>query len=120
MTATSIQEKREQKVLERSVEAQRAMVRLLYIVDPVKSLTKKQRDNKNFKQAKVIHITQCRKPEDMKSAMCIAHAELVSRDFMIRLTDISLDDQQFIMNALFRYFDPWRVVRKEDSITTSK
>ena len=95
-------------------------VRLPYIADPVKSLTKKHRSDNNFKYAKFVYITQCRKPhdQDMKDAMRVAHAELVSRQFMIRLTDMSYDDQQFIMNALFRHFDPWRIVRKEDSIIT--
>ena len=50
--------------------------------------------------------------------MRVAHAELVSRNFMIRLKDMSTEDQVFIMAALFRHFDPWRIVRKEDSITT--
>ena len=54
----------------------------------------------------------------MKLAMREAHAELVSREFMIRLTDMSTEDQQFIMNALFQHFYPWRIVIKEDSITT--
>ena len=44
-TAISIQEKKEQEVIERSVdvdlEAKRVIVRLPYIVDPVMSLTKK-------------------------------------------------------------------------------
>ena len=42
--------------------------------------------------------------------MGIAHAELVSREFLIRLTDMSLEDQQFIRDALIRHFDPWRIV----------
>ena len=80
-------------------------VRLPYIVDPVKSLTKKHRDNNNLKQAKVVYISQCRKLEDMKSAMCIVHAELVSRKFMIKLIDMSVDDQQFMVNTMFQHFD---------------
>ena len=54
----------------------------------------------------------------MKAARRVAHAELVSRIFMIRLKGRSIDAQQLIMNALYRHFDPWRIVRKEDSITT--
>ena len=101
--------KREQEVIERPVdvdlEAKRVTVRIPYIVDTVKSLTKKHRDNNNLKQAKVVYISQCRKPEDMKSAMQIAHVELVSREFMIRLTDLGVDYQQFIMNAMSHHFD---------------
>ena len=41
--------------------------------------------------------------------MRVAHAELVSRNFMIRLKDMSTEDQAFIMAALFRHFDPWRI-----------
>ena len=37
---------------------------------------------------------------------------------MIKLTDMIKEDQQFIVNASFRHFDPWRIVRKEDTITT--
>ena len=91
---------------------------LPYIVDPVKSLTKKHRVNNSYGQAKVVYVTQCRKPEDMKAAMRVTHAELASRNYIIRLKDMSEDDLQFIMNVLIRHFDPWRIVRKEDSITT--
>ena len=91
------------------------MVRLHFIVDPVKSLTKKHRGNNNYSQARTVYATKCCKPDDMKDAMRVAHAELVSRNFMIRLKDMSTEDQAFIMAALFRHFDPWRIVRKEDS-----
>ena len=96
-TVISIQEKREQQVIENSVdidlENQKVMVRLLYLIGPVNSLTKKRRGNYNYGQAKTFYVTQCCKPEDMKAAMRIAHAELVSRNFMIRLKDMSLDNQ---------------------------
>ena len=39
-----------------------------------KEVTERSVDNSNFKQAKVVYISQCRKPENMKSAMRVAHA----------------------------------------------
>ena len=43
----------------------------------------------------------------MKDAVRVAHAELASRNYMIRLKDMSTKDQVVIMAALFRHFDPW-------------
>ena len=87
-------------------------------MDPVKSLTKKRRGINNNSQAKNVYVIQCCNPDDMKDAMRVAHAELVNKNFMIKLEDMSTEDQDFIMTALFRHFDPWRIVRKEDSVTT--
>ena len=49
------------------------------MVDLVKSLTKKHRSDNNFKHPKLVYISQCRKPKDMKAAMYIAHTKLVRR-----------------------------------------
>ena len=75
-TAISIQEKREQEIIEKGVDvdldSQKVTVRLPYIVIPVKSLTKKHRADNYYKQAKQVYISQCRKPDDMKEAELVS------------------------------------------------
>ena len=50
--------------------------------------------------------------------MRTSHAELVERKFMVKLSDLSEDNQQTIASSLIHHNHPWRMVVKEDSIST--
>ena len=50
--------------------------------------------------------------------MRIVHKELVEKDFMKRLVNCDTEIQDFINNASFQHYNPWRIVLKEDSIST--
>ena len=50
--------------------------------------------------------------------MRIVHKELVEKDFMTRLTDMDEESQKYIKDAGFQHYNTWRIVLKEDSIST--
>ena len=50
--------------------------------------------------------------------MRIVHRDLVEKDFMTRLDDMIDEVQKYIKDAGFRHYNPWRIVMKEDSIST--
>ena len=50
--------------------------------------------------------------------MRIVHKELVEKEFMIKLVDCDKETQDFIKNASFQHYNPWRIVLKADSIST--
>ena len=51
--------------------------------------------------------------------MRLVHKELVKNDFMTRLTDMDEESQKYIKDAGFQHYNSWRIVLKEDSISTS-
>ena len=50
--------------------------------------------------------------------MRIVHKDLVDKDFMTRLIDMDEESQRYIKEAGFQLYNPWRIVLKEDSIST--
>ena len=50
--------------------------------------------------------------------MRIVHRDLVEKDFMTKLVDMSEEAPKCIKDAGFRHHNPWRIVMKEDSIST--
>ena len=50
--------------------------------------------------------------------MRLVHIELVEKDFMKRLVDYNIEIQNFINNSSFQNYNTWRIVLKEDSIST--
>ena len=50
--------------------------------------------------------------------MRLVHQELVEKEFMKKLSDIDENTPNFITNAAFQHYNPWRIVLKEDSIST--
>ena len=50
--------------------------------------------------------------------MGIVQKELVEKDFMKWLVDCNTEIQEYIINASFQHYNPWRIVLKEDSIST--
>ena len=119
----SLQEKREQEIIEKSVyvdlEDNKVYVELPFMKPPVSALKKKHngQDN-NFKQALKIYQSQCRKPEAVKTAMKKVHQELVDKGFLKKITDLTLEQQQVLYTAGFCHFMPWSTAEKADSIST--
>ena len=54
----------------------------------------------------------------MKEQMRKSHAELVEQGFMTKLRDMSEKTRKSIESAPFLHYHPWRIVAKEDSIST--
>ena len=50
--------------------------------------------------------------------MRVVHQELVEKDFMKKLVDFDIQTQDLVINAAFQHYNPWRIVLKEDSIST--
>ena len=120
--AISLQESREQDVIEKSVtvnlEERKVHVKLPFMVDPIPVLRKKHGAANNYKQASSVYRAQCRKPARMKEGMRKVHADLVEKGFMMRLTDMSPGVQEIINKAEFVHYYPWNIVENEGSIST--
>ena len=61
---------------------------------------------------------QCKKSEEERQGMRLFYQELVKKDFMKKLSDCDEDLQNFITDTAFQHYNPWRIVLKEDSIST--
>ena len=120
--AISMQETREQEMIEQSVRVdldnKRVFATYPFLKDPVLFLTSKHNHTDNYKQALKVYITQCRKEDKVREGMREVHKDLVSKGFMCKLTDLGEEVQDFIKNAGFRHFNPWRLVMKADSVST--
>ena len=79
--AMSVQERREQAVIEESVtlntEQRRVTVQLPFMKDPVKFLVEKHRSDSNYGQALRVYGSQCRKDPWILEGIWKAHKELV-------------------------------------------
>ena len=121
-SAISLQESREQEVIEKSVtvnlQDRKVQVKLPFMVDPVPFLKKKHGANNNLKQASSVYRAQCRKPTRLKEGMRKVHAELVEKGFMMKLSEMTLEVQRLINDAEFIHFYPWNIVENEGSIST--
>ena len=62
-----------------------------------------------------IYKCQCSKAPQIKEKVRFAHAELVERGFMTKVSDLPLYLQEFIKAADRNHYYCWRVVYKEDS-----
>ena len=120
--ALSMQETREQGMIEQSVkidlENKRVIATYPFLKDPVKFLREKHNHTDNYKQALKVYITQCKKDSRVKEGMREVHRDLVSKGFMSKLVDLDESSQKFIMDAGFRHYNPWRLVMKSDSVST--
>jgi hypothetical protein len=118
----SLQEHFEQEVIKKSVhvdlEQERVWVDLPFIKDPVEFLTKKHGAHDNYVQALRVYHAQCSKRDEVKDQVKKAHAELVDRGYMVKITDLPEDTQMLIKSAPFNHYYPWRAVYKEESVTT--
>ena len=118
----SLQESMEQDVISKSVhidyEKQKVFVDYPFIRHPVeylKSFHNGKTDNKY--QAMAAYKSQCRKPFRIKEGIIKAHAELVEKGFMVRLSDLTKQQRNLISSNGFRHYYPWSAVEK-DSVST--
>ena len=92
--ALSIQEQREQVVIEESVKLDlthnRVTVQLPFMKDPVKYLMDKHQGNSNYAQALRIYISQCCKDARTLDGIRKAQSELLERGFMVPRTPLTL------------------------------
>ena len=122
LTAISIQESLEQSYIENSIKIDltkgKVIANLPFMRDPVEFMSKKHAGNNNYRQARNVYLSQCKKSTIEKEGMIKAHKELVDKGFMIKLTDLKPQTQQAIKTAPFNHYYPWFIVRKDDSIST--
>ena len=121
-TAISLQESREQEVIEKSVtinlEEAKVQVKLPFMMDPVPVLKRKHGGDNNYKLAMSVYKAQCRKPDRMKEGMRKVHKDLVKKGFMMNLSEMSPEVQALIEQADFTHYYPWNIVETEGSIST--
>ena len=117
----SLQEKREQDIIEKSVQvdldAGKVFVDLPFIEDPIKYLTKRHKGSDNYYQALKAYKSQCKKSEDVKKNIALVQKDLVDRGFMVKLESFPEKTQDLIRKASFRHYYTWKSVEK-DSVST--
>lgn len=118
----SLQESMEQKAIADSVEIdkveQKVWVTYPFIKEPVQFLQKFHKGrNDNYYQAHQAYKQQCRKPDRVKEGIKLAHKELVEKEFMKPLSELSPAQQALVKNHPFCHYYPWSSVVK-DSIST--
>ena len=124
ITAQSLQDAREQEMIEKSVridfKEEKVFVNFPFLKNPNEFLSSRHNSNSNYHQAKRIYLTQCKKNDIDKEGTRLTHKDLVDRGFMVKLEDLSTDSQKLINNAQFRHFYPWFIVSKSESISTPR
>ena len=119
----SIQEKVEQDVISRSVridtENNKTIVSLPFIRPPIEALSKRHygRDS-NYSQAFRIFQSQCRGTPALKAEVLQVKDDLVEKQFIRKLSDLSPEQQQLVNTAAFKHYLPWRAHYKPGSTST--
>ncbi len=118
----SLQEAFEQSIILKSVhlepENQRVAVELPFVKEPVEFLTKKHGRNSNYYQALRVYKSQCRKSDEVKAKLRNSMQDLISRGFMVKLSDMDKSKQEVVAKAGFQNYFPWRAVYKEGSVSS--
>ena len=118
----SLNEKIEQEIIEKSVtvdlEKKCVFVDLPFIKPADKFLSDKHGGSDNYAQALKVYKSQCKRPESVKTHMRKAHAELVEKGFMKKVSHLPKEHQDLINNGAFRHYMPWRTIEKPESKTT--
>ena len=96
----------------------RLIIQYPFLKDQVDFLTAVHNNSNNYGQALKVYDSQCSKSEEQSQGLRIIHQELVEKVFMKKLSDFDKYTQDFITNAAFQQCNPWRIVLKEDSIST--
>ena len=106
-TAVSMQEAREQVIIEQSIkiceESNTVIAKYPFLKDPVEFLTARHNGPYDKIQAFRVYRGQCKKSEEQKEGMRIIHKELAEKDFMTRLVDMDEEAQKYIKNAGFQH-----------------
>ena len=118
----SIQERQEQAVIEQSVtldvNRKHVTIQLPFMKNPAKFLVDKHQADSNYGQALRVYISQFRKDPRILEGIRKAQKELMDRGFMVPMDSLDFETVQFIKEAPFKHYYLWRVVYKEDSLST--
>ena len=120
--AITLTETVEQDIIEKSVFIdylkKTVFVDLPFLQDPVLFLKQRHNGPNNYFSAFTVYVQQCKKPVMLKDKMKEAHSDLVSKGFMAKMSDMPTEVQGRISDAPFHHYYPWRIVAKEDSVST--
>ena len=112
----------EQDIIEKSIFIDyikaSVFVDLPFLEDPVNFLSQRHKVPNNYFSAYTVYLQQCRKPPHQKEKMKEAHVDLVSKGFMAKLDDLPKEVRDKVSGAPFLHYYPWRIVAKEDSVST--
>ena len=89
-----------------------------FLKDPGEFLKARHNNSNNYDQALKVYRGQCRKSKEQRQGMRLVHQELFEKDFIKKLSDFNEDTQNFITNAEFQHYNTWRIILKQDSIST--
>merc|ERR1719239_43930 len=120
--AITLTETVEQDIIEKSVFIdylkKTVFVDLPFLQDPVLFLKQRHNGPNNYFSAFTVYVQQCKKPVMLKDKMKEAHADLVSKGFMTKMDEMGTEVKQKVSDAPFHHYYPWRIVAKEDSVST--
>ena len=91
-----------------------------FLKNPNTFLAEKHQGPSNFRQARRIYMTQCKKNDMDKAGTRLTHADLIECGFMVKLLDMPIDCQKLVREAPFNHYYPWFIVSKNDSISTPR
>lgn len=118
----SLRESMEQELIERSVvvdtDEEKVIVSLPFTEDPIKYLTKRHNGPDNLYQATRVYKSQCKKSPETKEAIRKVHKDLVDKGFIVKLSDLTQEQQDIINDNEFKQYYVWRTVEKPDSTST--
>ncbi len=124
ITANSLQEAREQKLVEDSVKFdlinKKVEVIFPFLKNPNTFLAEKHQGPNNLRQARTIYMTQCKKGDLDKAGTRLTHTDLIEQGFMVKLMDMLIDCQKLVGEAPFNHYYPWFIVSMDDSICTQR
>jgi len=120
LEAASLREEQEQHLIESSVtfipEEKRLVSKLPFIANPKDNLFPNRYAAEKVFQSQMNKIC---KSEDMKSDVLASFNKLASRGYLLPVSALSEDDRKLVLSDTDAgYFIPWRVVFKENSLST--
>ena len=118
----SLQESFDQDLIHKSVildfPNRKAWIYLPFTKDPIKFLKKFHKDkSSNYYQAIAAYRSQCKKTDLVKDGIRKAHAELVSKGFIVKLSELSDQAKALIRLSLFMHYYVWGSVVKDSPST---
>ena len=118
LEAVSLQEEREQYLVQQSVRydavQKKIIAELPFLMDPVVNL------KPNVGVAKKVFASQLKKAEKsdrVREGIVASHKKLADRGFVVRVADLEPEVKKYV-DELNGYVIPWRTVDKESSIST--
>ena len=120
LEATSLREEQEQHLIESCVtfipEEKRLVSKLPFIANPKDNLFPNRYAAEKVFQSQMNKIS---KSEDMKNDVLASFNKLASRGYLLPVSALSEDDRKLVLSdSDAGYFIPWRVVFKENSLST--